>query len=116
MKIGLFSVFLTLILASNLLLSNTFAQDYTQWELPEGAIARLGKGGIRKIQYSPDNRFLAAVMALSASGTHTLESRKKHSQKVSTGLRVSRSARMGEHWRVGVATAQYFCGDCVNTG
>ena len=35
MKIGLFSVFLTLILASNLLLSNTFAQDYTQWELPD---------------------------------------------------------------------------------
>ena len=64
MKIGLFSVFLTLILASNLLLSNTFAQDYTQWELPEGAIARLGKGGIRKIQYSPDNRFLAVASTI----------------------------------------------------
>ena len=57
MKTRLLSTFLTLILFSTVLLSNTFAQDYTQWELPEGAIARLGKGGIRKIQYSPDNRF-----------------------------------------------------------
>ena len=59
MKTRLLSIFLTLLLISILLLPNTSAQDYSQWELPEGAIARLGKGGINKIQYSPDNRFLA---------------------------------------------------------
>ena len=178
MKTRLFSTFLTLILFSTVLLSNTFAQDYTQWELPEGAIARLGKGGISDIQYSPDGRVFAVATAIgiwlydtatsqaavlftggmdgvscmafspdgrtfavgsgqilqlwdtiigdhqatlaghtngifdivfssdgqiiatgSSDGTirfwmHTLESRKKHSQKVSTGLRVSRSVRM----------------------
>ena len=46
MKTWLFSVFLSLILISSLLPPNTFAQDYIRWELPEGAIARLGKGGI----------------------------------------------------------------------
>ena len=61
MKTKLLSIFLTLILIPIPLLPNTFAQDYTQWELPEGAIARLGKGGINKIQYSPDNRFLAVA-------------------------------------------------------
>ena len=64
MKIRLFLTFLTLILISILLLSNTLAQDYTQWELPEGATARLGKGGIRKIQYSPDNRFFAVASTI----------------------------------------------------
>ena len=39
MKTRLLSTFLTLILFSTVLLSNTFAQDYTQWELPEGAIS-----------------------------------------------------------------------------
>ena len=45
MKIRLFLTILTLILISTLFSPNTFAQDYTQWELPEGATARLGKGG-----------------------------------------------------------------------
>ncbi len=64
MKTRLLSTFLTLLLISILLLPNTFAQDYTQWELPEGATARLGKGGINKIQYSPDNRFLAVASTI----------------------------------------------------
>ena len=58
-KTRLLSIFLTLALVSTLLLSNTFAQDYLQWELPDGAIARIGKGGVGDIQYSPDGRFLA---------------------------------------------------------
>ena len=64
MKTRLFSTFLVLILFSIVLLSNTFAQDYTQWELPEGAIARLGKGGISDIQYSPDGRVFAVATAI----------------------------------------------------
>ena len=38
---------------------NSFAQNYNQWHLPEGATARLGKGEIRDIQYSPDGTRLA---------------------------------------------------------
>ena len=34
-------------------------EDYTQWELPKAAKARLGKGGINDIQFSPDGTQLA---------------------------------------------------------
>ena len=34
---------------------------YTQWELPPGALARLGKGAITDIQYSPDGARLAVA-------------------------------------------------------
>ena len=33
-------------------------QDNTQGELPEGVIARLGKGGINLMQFSPDGKYL----------------------------------------------------------
>ncbi|MCG9129961.1 hypothetical protein JT359_20430 [Candidatus Poribacteria bacterium] len=36
-----------------------YAQDNTQMGLPEGAIARLGKGGINTMQFSPDGKYLA---------------------------------------------------------
>ena len=35
------------------------AQDYTRWNLPEGALVRLGKGSIRTVAYSPDGTRLA---------------------------------------------------------
>ncbi len=34
-------------------------EDYTKWELPKAAIARLGKGGINAMQFSPDGTQLA---------------------------------------------------------
>ena len=34
-------------------------KDYTKWELPKAAKARLGKGGINAIQFSPDGTRLA---------------------------------------------------------
>ena len=37
----------------------SFAQDYTTRNLPEGAIARLGKGIVKEIAYSPDGDRLA---------------------------------------------------------
>ena len=37
-----FSIFLMLFLVSTFYLPSTFAQDYTQWHLPEGAKVRLG--------------------------------------------------------------------------
>ena len=35
--------------------------DVTTWELPEGAIGRLGKGGLRDVGFSPDGSYLAVV-------------------------------------------------------
>ena len=43
---------------------NTFAQDYTQWNLPEGAKARLGKGRRSEIAYSPDGTRLAVASSI----------------------------------------------------
>ncbi len=42
-------------------LHNSFAQNYTQMSLPEGAIARLGKGELRDFLYSPDGKVLAVA-------------------------------------------------------
>ena len=39
------------------------AQDHTQWKLPEGAKARLGKGEIRGISFSPDGSQIAVGSA-----------------------------------------------------
>lgn len=40
---------------------NNLAQDTTQWNLPEDAKARIGKGRINEIQYSPDGTILAVA-------------------------------------------------------
>ena len=51
---------ITLLILLALLLPNVFAQEYKQWNLPEGAIARLGRGKLTSsIQYSPDGTRLA---------------------------------------------------------
>ena len=60
MKITSFSV-LTFIFMMVAFVLSGFAQDYTQWNLPEGAIARLGKGWINEIAYSPDGSRLAVA-------------------------------------------------------
>lgn len=62
---------------SALFLPPTFAEDYTRWELPEGAKMRLGKGGIenreghltdigraRSYQFSPDSSQLAVFTSI----------------------------------------------------
>ena len=43
------------------LTANTFAQDFTQSDLPEGAKARLNKGTISEIAYSLDGKHLAVA-------------------------------------------------------
>ncbi len=43
---------------------NTWAQDYTQLDLPEGAKARLGKGRISEVAYSPDGTRLAVASSI----------------------------------------------------
>ena len=60
MKNTFFSI-LTALLAIFVFTSNTFAQDSPQWHLPEGAKARLGKGRISEIAYSPDGTRLAVA-------------------------------------------------------
>lgn len=47
-------LFLVTYLLAAAILSNSFAQDNTKVGLPEGAIARLGKGGINIMRFSPD--------------------------------------------------------------
>ncbi len=68
MKTKLFlSVFFTQLLISTLFLSNSVAQDYTKWGLPEGAKARLGKGTLSFsdfIAYSPDGTRLAVASSI----------------------------------------------------
>ncbi|RKU13828.1 hypothetical protein C6501_09065 [Candidatus Poribacteria bacterium] len=59
MKKMLFSIFLSFVVISTFFLPCSFAQDWTQWSLPEGAKARLGKGSISDMQYSPDGTILA---------------------------------------------------------
>ena len=68
MIIKCFSFFLMLTLVPVVILtilpSNGVAQDYTQIRLPEGAKARLGKGSISDIVYSPDGTRLAVAGSL----------------------------------------------------
>ena len=62
MKINYISVLLILILAL-VLASHTQAEENPQWNLPEGAIFRLGKGQFNEMAYSPDGTHLAVASA-----------------------------------------------------
>ena len=54
--------YIPLLLISSLLLSNrSLAQDYTQWQLPEGAKMRIGKGAVSDITFSPDGTQFAVA-------------------------------------------------------
>ena len=62
MKTMQFSILILLSLGTLIFLSNAYAQDYTRWNLPEGAKARLGRGQITgELAYSPDGSCLAVV-------------------------------------------------------
>ena len=47
-----------------LFLPNASAQDYRQINLPEGAVARLGKGTPKELLYSPDGAHLAITSSI----------------------------------------------------
>ncbi|RKU17695.1 hypothetical protein C6501_03600 [Candidatus Poribacteria bacterium] len=53
-----------LFIFSILYLLITFAQDISQFSLPEGAKARFGKGYVNQIQYSPDGTRLAVASSI----------------------------------------------------
>ena len=55
---------LSLLLVSVLFLQNSVVGDYTQFSLPEGAKARLGKGQINELAYSPDGTRLAVASSI----------------------------------------------------
>ena len=55
------SIFLTFIFLFIFSQPNGFTEDSTRWRLPEGAKARLGKGSIKQIAYSPNGMHLAAA-------------------------------------------------------
>ena len=64
-KKTLVSIFSTFLLISIPYLPSTFAQNYTKWNLPEGAKVRLGKGWISgDIAYSPDGTRLAVSSSI----------------------------------------------------
>ena len=54
----------TVLMLLVLFLPNIPAQEFTQWHLPEGAVARLGKGSINAVQYSPDGSRLAVATSI----------------------------------------------------
>ena len=64
MKTRFFSILTVSCLMTLSFLTNTFAQDSPQWHLPDGAIARFGKGEIGKIAYSPDGSRLAVASGI----------------------------------------------------
>lgn len=62
MKIFLFPTYLLLVIL--ICCFSTTAPGYTQFGLPEGAIARLGKGTLGKIHFSPDGSRLAVSSSI----------------------------------------------------
>ena len=70
-KIGILSI--ACIFMPTLFLLDGFAQDYTQWHLPEGATSRLGKGSINDAKFSPDGTRLAVATSIGVwiYDTHT---------------------------------------------
>ena len=54
----------TLLLLLVLFLPNAYPQESTQLNLPDGAVARIGKGSVEEILYSPDGSRLAVVSSI----------------------------------------------------
>ena len=57
-------LFILILLMLCVFLLNGFAQEYTQWHLPDGAKARIGKGSINHISFSPDGARLAVATSI----------------------------------------------------
>ncbi len=59
------SIILLFVLISTCFTLSAFSQDYTRWDLPEGAKMRLGKGSIYgNITFSPDSSLLAVASTI----------------------------------------------------
>ena len=64
MKRSLISTFVFFTLSVFIFLPHTAAEDATRLGLPEGAVARIGKGKIDEITYSPDGSLLAVASTI----------------------------------------------------
>ena len=64
LKKTLFFSVIVMLLIGYQLISICVAQNYTKWNLPEGAIARLGKGNINEIAFSPDGTKFAVSTSI----------------------------------------------------
>ena len=62
--LGIVSIILIFSLVSMLNQPDTFSYDSPQWHLPEDAKARLGKGKINKVKFSPDGTLLAGISSI----------------------------------------------------
>lgn len=62
-KLLILNIF-SLILLTTYYHSNVSAENYTRWDLPDGAIARIGKGKIGAIKYSPDGTQIAVATTI----------------------------------------------------
>ncbi len=56
--------YILIIITMNLLLSYGYTQEYSKWRLPDNAKARLGKGSINEIKFSPDDKLLAVATSI----------------------------------------------------
>ena len=56
--------FLLVIFVSLLSFSKSSGQEYPRWNLPPGAVARLGKGEIHEVKYSPDGGTIAVASSI----------------------------------------------------
>ncbi len=54
----------TILMFLVLFLPNSYPLDYTQMNLPEGAVARFGKGNLSSAQYSPDGTRFAILSSI----------------------------------------------------
>ena len=59
MKTAISTILITLLIATVI-----YAQDSPQWHLPEGAKARIGKGRVNVVRYSPDGTMIAAASTI----------------------------------------------------
>ncbi|MYI93225.1 WD40 repeat domain-containing protein, partial [Candidatus Poribacteria bacterium] len=62
--IFLFNVFDLFVRDSTVVIPKPASTDYTRWELPKGAKARLGKGQIRDIKFAPDGKRFAVATTI----------------------------------------------------
>ena len=69
------NLFVILMLSVFMFISSGGAVDVSQWELPEDVVARIGKGKITNMAYSPDGSLLAVggYIGTWVYDTHTWE-------------------------------------------
>ena len=97
---------LILLLTSLLLVPYTAARDYTHWNLPYGAKARLGKGSIRELTYTRDGNHLlvASSIGIWTYDAHTMEEQNLFamhtSHSIATAFSPDRQIFAGVSWDV----------------